>query len=130
MSAKETNVDHGLSIDVPMVVLPNVPSTGSSTSTTAAIESLEDKFAKLPADRLAAEMWKSTMENLTELSGPATADLMEKKLDNFGQFITSVSSKQNFCDAVKITCRERGFSKGIAKKMQKLANNMRVQDDS
>lgn len=114
---------------VDQAALPVAPNPGSSTSTTPSAESLEDKFAKLPADRLAAEMWKSSMENLPGITGPATADLMKKQLNNFGQFINSVSSKQNFCDAVKNTCCERGFPKGIAKKMQKLANDIRVQEE-
>lgn len=70
------------------------------------------------------------MKNLSELSGPATIALMEEQKENFAQFITSVSSKQSFYDAVKNTARERGYSKGIARKMQKLANEMKVRDDS
>lgn len=101
----------------------------SSSSTAPAMEILEDKFAKLP-DRLAAEMWISTMENLRELSGPETADFLEKKMGKFRQIISLISSKQNFCDAVKATCRERRLSKGIARKMQKVVNDLKIQNDS
>ncbi|KAG4065485.1 hypothetical protein HA402_009046 [Bradysia odoriphaga] len=115
---------------VPTAVLPEIESNEYTSTTSAEMESLEDQFAKLPMDRLAAEMWKSAMKNMPDLSGPATADLITKKLDNFKTFITSISSKQNFCDAVKDTCRERCFSKGIARKIQKQANDVKVQDHS
>lgn len=130
-STIKDNTAHELAIDVPMEVLPTVPkqSDCSSIKTAEDVKTLEDQFAKLPAEKLAAEMWISAMKNLPELNGPATIALMEEQKKNFAQFITSVASKENFSDAVKNTCRERGFSKGIVKKIQKIINDMTVQNN-
>lgn len=112
-----------------MAVLPTVPNPSNSSSTPS-VKSLEGEFVKLPADILAAEMWITAMKNLSELSGPAAIALMEQQKENFAQFCTSVSFKQNFYDAVKNTARERGYSKGITRKMQKLVNEMKVRGDT
>lgn len=66
---------------VPMAVLPIVSNPDTST-TAAEVESHEDKFASY--------LWRSARENMPELSGPATADLMEKHMENFAKFITPV----------------------------------------
>ncbi|KAJ6641541.1 hypothetical protein Bhyg_06480, partial [Pseudolycoriella hygida] len=126
-STEEKNSVQEMPSGVPMAVLPTVSNTATST-TAADMEELEDRFANLPMDRLAAEMWESAMQNMSELSGPAIADLMEKQLPKFSQFITCVSSKQNFCEAVKKTCRERGFSNGITRKILKLTNGIRIRE--
>lgn len=127
-STTKDNIADESNSDVPMEVLPSVqkPSDISSITTVEDVKDLEDQFAKLPAEKLAAEMWISAMKNLPELSGPETFTLMEKQKANFAQFITSVASKEHFCDAVKNTCRERNFSKGIVKKIYKIANDMTI----
>ncbi|XP_037047936.1 uncharacterized protein LOC119082528 [Bradysia coprophila] len=93
------------------------------------MESLEDSFAKLPVDFLAAAMWTSTAMKLPNLSGPKAADLLRENINKFSKFIRSIASKQNFVDAVRNTGKERGFSKGIIKKMEKEAQSVKIQDN-
>lgn len=92
--------------------LENLPGANLTESKeTLTLQSLTDKFACLPVDRLAAEMWNSTIQGLGTLNGQELVDFVRENSTKFGQYATTVSAKSNLFDAMKNTCEQKNFRK-------------------